>query len=142
MRRKEVCASPLRGGHRAALRLKEGIGAALVLRRSGEAEAKDPIRLHTEAVKLVALLDLDLPPAGQAQPPVRFRRCGKDLLGPELHPFRVAAGDLEGHRDLGDSEGVAEELVGDVAPSQGASSLALGGEDRGALDPQGIDQRL
>jgi hypothetical protein len=63
----------------------------------------------------------------------------------ELDPFRVAAGHLEGHHDLGDREGVSEELAGDVAvrfPSEDAASLALGGEDRSAPVPEGVDQRL
>ncbi|HXO41732.1 MAG TPA: hypothetical protein VN999_09805, partial [Thermoanaerobaculia bacterium] len=74
-----------------------------------------------------------MPAEGQAEAPGRFRRCREYLLGPdELHPFRVAAGDLEGDHDLGDGEGMAEELAGDAAahvPSEGAASLALGGED-------------
>jgi hypothetical protein len=130
-------------GHRTAIGFEEKVGAALVLWRTGEAEPEDAIRLSTEAVELLALSHFDLPTERQAQSPGRFRRSGEYLLGrDELHPLSVAAGHLEGHHDLGDGEGVAEELAGDISalPSDGGTALALGGEDRGAPVPEGIDQ--
>jgi hypothetical protein len=53
-----------RDWHRAAVSFEEEVGAPPMLRRAGEAEAKNPIRFHSEAVELAALLDLDLPAEG------------------------------------------------------------------------------
>lgn len=119
-----------------------------VLRRVLEAKAEDPIGFHSQAVRLAAMADLDLPAEGQAQPPGFCRRRGEHLLGrDELHPLAAPAGDLEGDHDLGYRERVVEENPGDVPvlrvpPDAAPPYLSLRLEDLRAAVPQGIDQRF
>jgi hypothetical protein len=138
--------APAHNRHGAAVSFKEEVRQPPMIRLPLEAQAENPIRLYPEAMELAALVDFDLPAERQTQAPGCFRRSGEDLLRrDELHPFRVAADHLDGHHDLGHREGMAKELAGDVAvpvPSQGAASFALGGEDRRAPVPEGVDHGL
>jgi hypothetical protein len=119
-----------------------------VLRSVLEAEAEDPVWLHSQVVRLAALADFDLPAEGQAQPPGFCRRRGEHLLGrDEPHPLSAPAGDLEGHHDLGDREGVVEEDPGEVPilrvpPDAAAPHHTLRLEDLRAAFPEGMDQGL
>lgn len=134
--------------HGAPVGFEEEEGTVPTLQLTFEAKPEDLIRLHAQAMELPALADIDLPAERQTQAPGSLRCQREHLLGRnEPYPLAAPAGDLEGHHNLGDREGVVKENPRDVAvlripPYATPPHHTLRLEKLGATVSEGIDEGL